>query len=64
MSYANINKALDFGQRYGKTDGRKRIIELGLDSESTANKVISVYNKVVLTKMDSITNHRSPITKN
>jgi glycosyltransferase involved in cell wall biosynthesis len=44
----NILKALEFGQRYGKTDGRQRIIELGLDSESIAKRVVAVYNKVAL----------------
>jgi glycosyltransferase involved in cell wall biosynthesis len=39
-----IKQALDFGQ---KTNGRERIIELGLDSESVAKKIINVYHKVL-----------------
>lgn len=32
---------------YGKTNGRKRLIELGLDSISTSNRLIEVYKKVL-----------------
>jgi len=39
-----IKKALEFGR---KTNGRDRIIELGLDSETTAKKIIKVYQKVL-----------------
>lgn len=39
-----IRKALRFEKR---TNGRERIKQLGLDSESVANKIISVYNKVL-----------------
>lgn len=41
-----IKKALDFGQR---TNGRDRIIELGLDDKNVANKILEVYLKVVKT---------------
>jgi teichuronic acid biosynthesis glycosyltransferase TuaC len=43
----NLEKALDFGQTKGKTSGRERIIELGLDSETIARKILAVYNKVL-----------------
>lgn len=46
----NIKKALDFCQRKGKTDGRDRIMALGLDSETVAKKVIAVYKKVLKNK--------------
>lgn len=39
-----IKLALDFN---GRTDGRKRIIELGLTNEQVAKKIISIYNKVL-----------------
>ncbi|MEI6752115.1 MAG: glycosyltransferase [Paludibacter sp.] len=36
--------AFDFGKR---TEGRKRIVELGLDSETVAKKILDVYNKTI-----------------
>jgi teichuronic acid biosynthesis glycosyltransferase TuaC len=39
-----IKNALEFGQR---TNGRDRIIELGLDSETIALKLIEMYNKIL-----------------
>jgi glycosyltransferase involved in cell wall biosynthesis len=39
-----IKAALDFGR---KTNGRERIKELGLDSETIANKIIQVYKEVL-----------------
>jgi hypothetical protein len=39
--------ALSFGKR---TNGRKRIIELGLDSDSIAKKIIDVYQEVLYKK--------------
>jgi teichuronic acid biosynthesis glycosyltransferase TuaC len=39
----NIKKALDFGQ----TNGRNRIIELGLDSETISRRVFEVYKKTL-----------------
>ena len=42
-----IAKAIDFSKKTGRTDGRKRIIELGLDTESTAKKIIEIYNRVL-----------------
>ena len=43
----NIEKALDFSQAKGHTNGRNRIIELGLDSETIAGRVFEVYKKVL-----------------
>lgn len=40
-------KALDFSANIGRTNGRKRIIELGLDSETIARRLMQVYKTVV-----------------
>lgn len=40
----NIKKALAFNRR---TNGRKRILELGLDSETIAERIIGVYKEVI-----------------
>ena len=42
-----IKLALQFSIRHGRTNGRKRIVELGLDSESIATKITEVYNKLL-----------------
>ena len=42
-----IKLALEFSSQYGKTKGRERIIELGLDSETVAGNIIEIYNKVL-----------------
>jgi len=42
-----IKLALDFSEKHGRTNGREIIIELGLDSETIANKIINVYKKVL-----------------
>ncbi len=42
-----LKLALKFGQR---TEGRKRIVELGLGAERVAIKIIGVYEKVINTK--------------
>jgi glycosyltransferase involved in cell wall biosynthesis len=43
----NINKALDFAEKYKRTSGRERINRLGLDSGSIADKIIKVYEGVL-----------------
>jgi len=45
-----IMQALQFAKEIGRTNGRDRIIELGLDSETVANRIIEVYNKVLKSK--------------
>ena len=40
-------KALEFSYTKGRTKGRQRIIELGLDSESIAKKIVEVYKKAL-----------------
>ena len=42
-----IKMALDFSEKYGRTKGRKIIIENGLDVETIAEKLINVYKKVL-----------------
>ncbi len=45
-----IKMALDFAQAKGRTNGRNRIRELRLDSESVANRVVEIYGKVIADK--------------
>lgn len=42
-----IKLAIDFSKRDGQTKGRERIIELGLDSETIAKRIIDIYEKVL-----------------
>jgi glycosyltransferase involved in cell wall biosynthesis len=42
-----IKLALIFTEKYGRTNGRKRIIDLGLDDETIANKIVDLYNNVI-----------------
>jgi teichuronic acid biosynthesis glycosyltransferase TuaC len=44
---SNINEALNFSQTKVNTNGRARIIELGLDSEAIAKRILEVYKKVL-----------------
>ena len=43
----NIRKALDFSQNQARTQGRARLIELGLDSHTIAKRLIAVYKSVL-----------------
>jgi len=43
----NVKKALEFSQTRGQTNGRDRIMELGLDAETIAGRVLEVYKKVL-----------------
>lgn len=43
----DIQKALDYLAQYGKTDGRQRIFDLGLDLPTIAGKVYQVYKDVL-----------------
>ena len=38
---------LTFSQKVGRTKGRERIIELGLDSKTIAKKIVALYEKVI-----------------
>jgi len=42
-----IKQALQFSEKYGRTNGRQRIIKLGLDADTVANKIIGVYQEVL-----------------
>lgn len=42
-----LKLALDFGKTVGKTKGKERIVELELDSETTAKKIISIYKQLI-----------------
>ena len=42
-----INKALDFVRHTGRTNGAERIKSLGLDTKSTAEKIIELYKKQI-----------------
>lgn len=42
-----INMALDFSKTIGRTNGRKRIMELGLDADTIAKKIIDVYKETL-----------------
>jgi len=42
-----IKMALEFANKHGKTQGRKRIIELCLDSDTIAKQIINVYKSVL-----------------
>lgn len=43
---AKIKSAIEFSDNIGRTNGRKRIISLGLDSKVVAQKIIEVYQKI------------------
>jgi glycosyltransferase involved in cell wall biosynthesis len=42
-----LKLALTFAEQNGKTNGRQRIIELGLDSSSIAKRILDVYENVL-----------------
>lgn len=42
-----IKQALNYSEKYGNTQGRKRIMELGLDNNTTAEKIINLYQEVL-----------------
>lgn len=42
-----LNLALEYTKAHRRTAGRERIFELGLDSKSTAKRIIGIYNKVL-----------------
>ena len=46
-----IKLALVFSEKHDRTNGRNRIIELGLDSETIAKKIISIYEKVLIKRL-------------
>lgn len=44
---AKIEDALVFSEKYERTNGRERLIELGLDADTVAKRIIDVYNDVI-----------------
>ena len=42
-----IKQAVQFSENIGSTNGRKRIIDLGIDSVSIAKKIIRTYNRII-----------------
>lgn len=42
-----LREVLEFAAKVGRTKGRERIIQLGLDSETIAKEIIEVYRKVL-----------------
>jgi len=42
-----LELALEFAEHQGRTRGRERIMELGLDAESIAKQIIKVYETVL-----------------
>lgn len=42
-----IKLALGYSARHGRTNGRGRIIELGLDAETVAKKIFAVYKEIL-----------------
>ena len=42
-----IELALEYSNRHGRTQGRKRLLELGLDEDTIARRLISVYNELL-----------------
>jgi glycosyltransferase involved in cell wall biosynthesis len=42
-----IESALKYAEDKGRTNGRERIIELGLDSESVAKQIVEIYHQVL-----------------
>lgn len=44
---AKLKLALEFSEKHQNSNGRQRIIELGLSSEMVSQKIISIYNSVL-----------------
>lgn len=44
---AKLKMALNYSEKHGRTNGRQRIIDLGLDSETIARRIICVYESVL-----------------
>jgi teichuronic acid biosynthesis glycosyltransferase TuaC len=45
-----LNSSILFSRQYGYTKGRERIIALGLDADTVAEKIISLYQKILADK--------------
>ncbi len=42
-----LNKAIEFSNEHWVTNGRKKILELGIDSKTTANKILNLYENII-----------------
>lgn len=42
-----LKKAIDFSKNGKRTEGRERIISLGIDTETTAKKIIDIYKNIL-----------------
>lgn len=58
VAYA-IAKALEFSQTNSGTDGRKRIVDLGLDSDTISSKICNLYFSMVNSKESMLKQHKS-----
>ncbi|MFN7116809.1 MAG: glycosyltransferase [Saprospiraceae bacterium] len=56
-----LAKALEHATQVGRTQGRQRILELGLDAENVAKKIITIYQKTLSTAYASAKQHPSTI---
>jgi glycosyltransferase involved in cell wall biosynthesis len=50
-----IQVALNYKESRGRTKGHKRILELGLNSETIAEEIIGIYRKVLVSKKQPVT---------
>jgi teichuronic acid biosynthesis glycosyltransferase TuaC len=48
-----LQAALEFSEEQGRTKGDQRIAELGLDSESIAEKIKGLYQEIICSHTDS-----------
>jgi teichuronic acid biosynthesis glycosyltransferase TuaC len=44
---SKVEKAIEFRKKYNHTNGRDRILKLGLDSETVALKIIGIYKNIL-----------------
>lgn len=47
---SKLEEAISFSEKYNRTNGREKIVSLGLDSKSVALRIINLYNTVLATK--------------
>jgi glycosyltransferase involved in cell wall biosynthesis len=60
---AKLKQALDFAGTRGRTKGRERIHALGLDAESVAEKIESIYQNILIRKTGNRLNPGQDLTK-